>query len=261
MLGNYHVHTTMSDGSFTPDEIVQKAISLGLDEIGIADHYFTTKDGIGFVDDSDLPEYIAVIQSLNERYAGTIRVLAGLEIDSSCYNVKRSRLPFHLLNRLDYVVFEYVENRMLGQQIRTECGLEVVETLTEFRDPYMAVGVYTLRDIIELKRKLTCSVGLVHPNLNRDFVHYEPQELARSLQQNDIFIDAYVKTEKTGDPAQDINWPLIGFFKDLGPFGDSFRDQRVEIAPGTDTHSTDNIAVAINAINLLVEQGFQLKTF
>ena len=34
MLGNYHVHTTMSDGSFTPDEIVQKAISLGLDEIG-----------------------------------------------------------------------------------------------------------------------------------------------------------------------------------------------------------------------------------
>ena len=39
--GDYHVHTTWSDGSGSVEECVLRAVELGLPEIGIADHVST----------------------------------------------------------------------------------------------------------------------------------------------------------------------------------------------------------------------------
>ena len=40
-----HIHTTASDGRFSPEEIVRKAVELGLEVIALADH--DSVDGIG----------------------------------------------------------------------------------------------------------------------------------------------------------------------------------------------------------------------
>jgi histidinol phosphatase-like PHP family hydrolase len=39
--GDYHVHTTWSDGTGSVEECVLRAVELGLPEIGIADHVST----------------------------------------------------------------------------------------------------------------------------------------------------------------------------------------------------------------------------
>ncbi|MBM7623277.1 PHP domain-containing protein [Sporohalobacter salinus] len=44
MTVDLHLHTTASDGSFTPSEVVNKAVELGLETISITDH--DTVDGI-----------------------------------------------------------------------------------------------------------------------------------------------------------------------------------------------------------------------
>ena len=38
---NLHTHTTMSDGRDTPVEMIERAIELGFDSIGISDHACT----------------------------------------------------------------------------------------------------------------------------------------------------------------------------------------------------------------------------
>ncbi|MCX6345369.1 MAG: histidinol-phosphatase [Armatimonadetes bacterium] len=45
MFTSYHVHSTFSDGNNTVLEIVQAADAIGLDEIGISDHYVLLPNG------------------------------------------------------------------------------------------------------------------------------------------------------------------------------------------------------------------------
>ena len=36
---DFHVHTTYSDGRAHPKDVIEKAIKLGINNLGIADHY------------------------------------------------------------------------------------------------------------------------------------------------------------------------------------------------------------------------------
>jgi len=49
-----HLHTTASDGSWAPVQVITKAIELGLSAIAITDH--DTIDGIASVDRSRFPQ-------------------------------------------------------------------------------------------------------------------------------------------------------------------------------------------------------------
>ena len=77
-MRDLHMHTVFSDGKNTPEEMVQEAIRLGLDTVGISDH--SHLDPCGMTLESSA-EYRAEIARLKEKYAGQIRVLCGLERD------------------------------------------------------------------------------------------------------------------------------------------------------------------------------------
>lgn len=62
-----HIHTTASDGIYSPSEIVTQAISLGLSTIAITDH-----DTIGGI--------ASLVDSIDPR----INVIAGIEFSSNC---------------------------------------------------------------------------------------------------------------------------------------------------------------------------------
>ena len=73
-----HMHTVFSDGKNTAEEMVQQAIRLGLDTVGISDH--SSGDPCGMkLEENRI--YKAEIARLKEKYAGQIRVLCGLERD------------------------------------------------------------------------------------------------------------------------------------------------------------------------------------
>jgi hypothetical protein len=296
--GNYHTHTTLSDGLYDPEEIINMAINAGLDEIGITDHYFTLKGNINFVDDHQIDEYVQTIQELKQKYAGKIRVLAGLEIDTSCFNPKRSNLPFDKLNKLDYVLFEYVEDQQMGevskkQTIQTflqekyeqitsifikQQGLDQesasqkaimyieknehiqkqVQTLKNRR------GVYSLKELVGIRDKLTCAVGLAHPDIKRNFKRLKPEELAKALKENDIFLDACATPRNSTSSRYSTyreKWSFTPYFCGMGPYREAFRKFKVEFAPSTDTHDENNVGEVDKAEAKIKQYGFVKKTF
>lgn len=89
-----HTHTTLSDGTNTPEEMVQAAIEKGMTLIGISDHSYLSFDD-GYTLDKKYLEYQNAIAELREKYAGIIEVQCGIEQD---YDSDFSALGF------DYVI-------------------------------------------------------------------------------------------------------------------------------------------------------------
>ncbi|WP_430971657.1 histidinol-phosphatase [Sunxiuqinia rutila] len=79
-LVDYHMHTVLSDGKNTYEEMIERAIAIGLDEIGFSDHV-----GLKAVDWAvspvDIPVMTEQILELREKYRSQIKVRYGIEMD------------------------------------------------------------------------------------------------------------------------------------------------------------------------------------
>ncbi len=82
-LYDLHTHTTYSDGENTPEEMVQRAIEMGLTKIGFSDHSYTSFEDYYCLTPQSTEEYKAEINALKEKYKGKIEILCGIEQD--CY--------------------------------------------------------------------------------------------------------------------------------------------------------------------------------
>jgi len=80
-LKDYHIHSTYSDGKSTPREIVEKAIEIGVEEIGFSDHSYTAFDLSYCMKKEQLNEYKIEILKLKEEFKDKISVLLGIEQD------------------------------------------------------------------------------------------------------------------------------------------------------------------------------------
>lgn len=95
-----HSHTNISRcGRDEPDVLIEKAISQGIDILGICDHSY----GVG----SEKKEYFALQTALVEKYAGRIRILRGIEIPtvSARYDIDD---PAEI-DRFDYSLIEHID--------------------------------------------------------------------------------------------------------------------------------------------------------
>ena len=79
-MQDLHMHTTFSDGKNTPEEMIQAAIFLGLETVGISDHSHSESDECGMTPEGTI-RYRQEIERLKPVYTGKIRVLCGLERD------------------------------------------------------------------------------------------------------------------------------------------------------------------------------------
>jgi histidinol-phosphatase (PHP family) len=81
--GDYHLHTTYSDGSGSIEECVARALALGLPEIGIADHLSGvehTEWDAASMPFERLDDYVEEVRAAASRH-DDIRVLLGVEAD------------------------------------------------------------------------------------------------------------------------------------------------------------------------------------
>lgn len=103
MLVDFHMHTTFSDGKFTPNELVEKAIAANLKVIAITDH-------------DEFHGFLAVNPSLLE----DITIVPGIELSSTFYNVDVHILGygFDTSNKRisDYV--EFYKNERYTRMVR-----------------------------------------------------------------------------------------------------------------------------------------------
>ena len=81
MLYNYHTHTTFCDGKSTAEEMVQKAIELGLSELGFSGHSYTEFDLEPCMTRAGTELYKKEINALKEKYKNKIKILLGIEYD------------------------------------------------------------------------------------------------------------------------------------------------------------------------------------
>ncbi len=98
--GDLHIHTKMSDGVNTIEELVEKAKSKGYEYIAISDHSFSLRVGRGLSIETLLAQR-EEIKKINS-YLADFRVLAGSEVD-----IKKDGsldYPDEILGKLDIVV-------------------------------------------------------------------------------------------------------------------------------------------------------------
>jgi histidinol phosphatase-like PHP family hydrolase len=158
---NLHSHTTFSDGSFTPDRIVKKAAEDGLTHIAITDHFETSK--VPSLKKCDLSNYISTIRDLGRKYEGTVRVLAGVEIDANPDRCRLKELPFDMLNDLDLVLFEYVNDK--------------------------ANGGADLKDLDHILSNISVPKGLAHNDIETCFSEMGHSELRDILCSMKVFVE------------------------------------------------------------------------
>lgn len=83
---DYHVHTRHSDGVGEVAQYVERAIELGMPQLGIADHIAPTalmcdsRYGVNAMPHSHLQSYVNDVRAVSARYRD-IRVLLGCEVD------------------------------------------------------------------------------------------------------------------------------------------------------------------------------------
>ncbi|MEM3753395.1 MAG: DNA polymerase/3'-5' exonuclease PolX [Candidatus Micrarchaeaceae archaeon] len=78
--GDLHIHTTFSDGANTIDEMVEKAISLGMEYIGFSDHTKSEYVAHG-MDGKQFAKYFAELEKAEKKYEGQIKILKSGEVD------------------------------------------------------------------------------------------------------------------------------------------------------------------------------------
>tara|TARA_Y100000310_G_scaffold253790_1_gene260746 strand:- start:10157 stop:10987 length:831 start_codon:yes stop_codon:yes gene_type:complete len=82
MISSTHNHSTGSDGEFTPEELVKKAISLNWDYIYFTDHYTTHPDiNTTFGKTFFSKDYLNEIKRLKLKYQDKIKIYFGVELD------------------------------------------------------------------------------------------------------------------------------------------------------------------------------------
>jgi len=213
---NLHNHTTLSDGRFSPKEIIEAGVEFGLTHIAITDHYMTSKvDSIPF---DGLLAYIKEIRMLAEEFEEQIKVLCGVEIDSSKDRTEITKIPYDDVNQLDLVLFEYVQNDIWG-------GMPLWE-------------------LLGIRDKIKCQVGLAHNDFGKNFSHAKYDELIAVLEANNIFVELCpsLRNSKLNKPYYHF---AEGFFSNLSR-------SDVLISVGTDTHSNlKNVGLIQDAIDFI----------
>jgi histidinol phosphatase-like PHP family hydrolase len=104
-----HNHTRWSDGYQTVEELIEYALSNGVTHLGITDHYETSK--CPSLAPVRIPDYINEIRSVGEKFKGQVQLYAGIEVNVRTDETDLNKLNFKTLNKLDYVLFEYVNQR------------------------------------------------------------------------------------------------------------------------------------------------------
>ncbi len=147
MLSDYHLHCKFSsDSEEEPENVVKKALELGMKSICFTDHmdygYPVPKDDPSLTFCLDIPKYTEEIAVLREKYADTIRIYTGIELGVMPHIGNKNReiissYPFdyviastHLIDGTD----PYYADFWLGRDVKDILFLYFEQTLRSIEE-------------------------------------------------------------------------------------------------------------------------------
>jgi len=220
---NLHNHTTYSDGMFSPRDIVEAAIKAGLTAVGISDHYRTTK--VRSIAPANLDEYVEHVRRLALHYKDKIRVLVGVEIDTCPERTEDlGYLPLNQLNKMDFILFEYVQDEEAG-------GM-------------------SLWELFDKRKEIEPPVGLAHNDITRNFAEVDSSVLIPVLETNHLFLELTPSARHMR-----LQRPL---YRSDADFYHKLKGTKVELSIGTDTHDNiEDVGNISDALSFLKETGLE----
>jgi DNA polymerase (family 10) len=174
--GDLHVHSTMSDGSATVEEIALEARRMGYEYVGIADHSESLKVARG-VSREDLIKNIDAVRKISERMEG-IRVLAGAEVE--ILGDGSLDYPDSLLNDLDFVVGAVHSGFGMGEKEMTN------RVVTAMSNEYLTILAHPTGRVIEQREPYQINLDRIMDTALDNQVFLEVNALPERLDLNDM---------------------------------------------------------------------------
>lgn len=243
---DYHIHTKYSDGKSTHTEYIQKAIEIGLEEIGFSDHYCVNfpKWAIKAHDEKLITNQIDEYKNLRG-----IRVKYGYECDY--IEGKEQQVKEFIENLpLDYVIgsVHYIKDWNFDTRKDDFIDLDIDQFYLDYFDQLKKAiesGLFDIIGHIDLAKKFN-----FFPSYNLDELY---EGIAKSLKKNNV--------------AFELN--TSGMDKDCKEFypSDKFLNvlckHQVNVTLGSDSHKKEHLARYFDlAIAKLKKIGFEkIATF
>lgn len=140
-LADYHVHTSFSDDSQCPmEDMVKRAIRMGLDEIAFTEH---VDYGVKTDLNCDYQAYFAQLETMKARYAGQILIKTGIEFGVQIETVEQFQRDFAAY-AFDFVILSnhQIHNREFWNYAYQE-GKTQEEYQREYYEAiYQVMGMY-----------------------------------------------------------------------------------------------------------------------
>lgn len=144
MLADYHMHTSFSEDSQCPmEDMVQRAIQLGLDEIAFTEH---VDYGVTRCTNCDYEKYFAMLQKMQQKYKNRIVIRKGIEFgvqvhtagrfkeDSEKYDFDFIILSNHQIDNKEFWNYHFQEGKTQEefQQAYYEAYYRVVKAYKDY---------------------------------------------------------------------------------------------------------------------------------
>ena len=123
MLQNLHTHVNLCDGKNTPEQMIEKAISMGFDSLGFSSHAKTVFNTNWEMRCSPA-EYIEKINKLKAHYSDKIEIFVGAELDYYSKGVMPT-------DALDYTIGSVHMTQKNGELVSFDHSYEIAKASVE----------------------------------------------------------------------------------------------------------------------------------
>lgn len=217
--GVFHVHSTYSDGSDTLTGMIQTAVDMGYEYVGISDHSQSAFYASG-LKEADLKKQWKELDKLQKKFSGKIRIFRGIESDI----LKDGELdyPDRILKQFDFVIASVHSRFQMDKKAMTR------------------------RITTALKNKYTTMLG--HPTgrllLSREPYALDMEEILKVAHEESKIIELNANPHRF-----DLDWRL-------GPLAHRYK---IKVAINPDAHSTEGMAVTPYGVGIARKAGFTKK--
>lgn len=244
-----HTHTSFCDGQNTPREMVESAINLGVDTLGILTHSCVTFDPEASVDKEREQEFVEEVRNLAKEYEGKIKLLVGTE---------RDIYTTHVSAEYDYVIgavhYYKSEDGYIPLDITKDRLKELVEK--HFSGDFYTFAEDYYKKVSTLPE--TCGANII---AHIDLITKFNEQGALFDTKNPRYIAAYrhaIDTLLKKDVIFEINTGAISRGYRTSPYPDSDIYEYISASGGrfilsSDAHKAENIAYLFEKYENLIE--------
>ena len=249
MLADYHMHTSFSDDSTYPmKDCIEKAISLGFDEICFTEHI---DYGCPTAFCCDCEEYLNTVKKYQKEYEGIITLKYGIEFGAQAHHKDYFQRIFDKYP-FDFVLlsFHQVQDKELWNR-----DFQNGKTQDEYNRIYY-------EEMLKTAKTLDCFSVLAHMDLMRRYDDYGEYPFEKSKDQIEEILKYIIENGKGIEvntssfryKLQDLtpSTPIIKLYKELG--GEI-------ITIGSDSHRENQVGDHVKEVRkILKNMGYKYFT-